>query len=68
MNLRRGKEIPKATRVCAVYWEPVFSKDEGVVREVDVQLRSPPECSLHISPESAHPSDIGLSCLFLSLA
>lgn len=68
MNLRKGKEIPKATRVCAVCWEPVASKDEGVAREVDVQLRSPPGCSLHMSPESAHPSDIGLSCPFLSFA
>lgn len=50
MNLR-GKEIPKATRVCAVYWEPMVSKDEGAVREVGVQPR-PPQGARCISVQS----------------
>lgn len=59
MNLRKRKEIPKATCVCAVYREPVVSKDKGAGREVDTQLRSPSGYLLQIIPVSA---DICLFC------
>lgn len=35
MNLRKGKEIPKAACVCAVYPELVVSKDKGVGRDMN---------------------------------
>lgn len=48
MILRKG-QIPKAPCVCGVYRKPVVVKGEGVGREVDAQLRSPPGYLLHES-------------------